>query len=246
MTRLLIPIMVLQVLCAIHAVRTGRARYWVFIIIAFPLLGCIVYVISEMVPDFMRSRAGRRAAANVAKAIDPDRELRRLEDALETADTIDNRRALAEERLRRGEHAEATRLYRSTLNGAHETDPALLMGLARSQFEAGAFEDALQTLGRLKEANPKYESAEAHLIYARALEGVSRLDQAAGEYAALIEYFPGPEAKCRYALLLRRLGQLDKARLMFHEVARSVERGGRVVRASQREWYDLARQNLSA
>lgn len=246
MARLFIPIMVLQVLCAIHAVRTGRARYWIFIIIAFPLLGCIIYAVSEMIPDFMRSRAGRQAAAKVVTTIDPDRDLRFLQDQLETADTADNKRLLAEEHLRRGEPEAAIALLESAVAGAHQEDTALLQGLARAQFSAGRFDATVGTLDRLKIVNPKLESAEAHLIYARALEGMGRFEDADREYAALIEYFPGPEAKCRYALLLRQLGQLDKARLMFHEVARSMERGGRAFREAQREWYEVARQNLGA
>jgi hypothetical protein len=245
-SKLLIPIMILQVLCAVHAVRTGRSRYWIFIVIAFPLLGCIVYAVSEIIPDFLASRTGRRAAAKVVDTIDPDRELRRLQSELDTAETLDNKRLLAEEHLRRGENERAIALFESAVASPHGEDAALLLGLARAQFAAGLFGAALGTLDRVKIVNPKFESAEAHLLYARALEGEGRRDEAVAEYSKLANYYPGPEAKCRYGLLLQQLGRSEAALNQFHEVVRGFERSGGAFREAQREWYEIARRNVGA
>ena len=41
---------VFQVLCAVHCVKTGRQNYWLWIILMFSLVGCLVYFIVEMLP----------------------------------------------------------------------------------------------------------------------------------------------------------------------------------------------------
>ena len=59
---------------------------------------------------------------------------------------------------------------------------------------------------------PDYQSAEAHLLYARALEETGRGEEALAEYRALSEYFVGAEARVRYGLLLARMGREGEAK----------------------------------
>lgn len=40
----------LQVVCAIHCMRQGTQGRWLWIIIFLPLVGCIIYIVSEMRP----------------------------------------------------------------------------------------------------------------------------------------------------------------------------------------------------
>ena len=234
----------IQLLLAVHVVRTGRQLYWIFIIMVFPVLGSIVYAVAELLPDLRNSRTAHGAVRGVQRAIDPDRDLRRLTDELDTADTAENRRRLAEEHLARGDAAEALRLYRGALTGIHSDDPALLMGLARAQFESGDAAACIATLDTLQSAHPKLRSPEGHLLYARAQEAEGRIADALNSYHAVSAYYPGAEARCRYALLLQLEGHDDPARRLFADVVRGYEKGKGFHRAQQRAWYDIARQNL--
>jgi hypothetical protein len=58
-------------------------------------------------------------------------------------------------------------------------------------------------------------------------------------------YFAGAEARCRYALLLRRAGHAEQARRLFEEVVRAVDKAGKPFKRDQREWYDIAKHNLA-
>lgn len=49
----------LDLCCAVHAVRTGRPLYWVFIILAFPVLGAAAYVVAELLPEDLPAAAAR-------------------------------------------------------------------------------------------------------------------------------------------------------------------------------------------
>jgi hypothetical protein len=49
-------VILLQVTVMIHALRTGRPYYWVFIIMAFPVLGCVINFIVEMLPGSRQER----------------------------------------------------------------------------------------------------------------------------------------------------------------------------------------------
>lgn len=234
----------LQLLCAVHAVKTGRPYYWLWIILAFPLVGCLAYLIAEILPELTGGRPARGVVEAAVKAIDPDRDYRKLADNLDTAETADNKRALAEEYIARGKPEMAVALLESALVGLHQDDPALLHGLAKARHAANDFAGAEQALSQLHAADPKFRAAEAHLLYARALEGQAKIGAALAEYGKVAQYYPGAEAKCRYAQLLLAQGQAEPARAIFGEVARGLDKAGKRFIRDQREWYDLAKRNL--
>ncbi len=238
--------MALQACCVYHAVRTGKPLVWVYVILFLPVVGGLVYLVAVVLPELGQSPAARQAVIGVQRAIDPERDYRRLAGELETVDSVDARRKLAEECLRLGRPGEAVRLYEAALIGIHKDDPRLMLALARARFADGDFAGCLGTLDDLKAANPTFESSEGHLLYARALEGAGRVAEALGEYEALVRYFAGEEARARYAVALQQAGEADRAREVFQAIARTVDKSPAFYRRAQREWYDLAKRNLEA
>ncbi len=94
--------------------------------------------------------------------------------------------------------------------------------------------------------NPDFKSADAGLLYARALEALDALDEAEREYAAVAPGFPGAEARLRYALLLKRRGKLQEARAITQGSARRRKaRAPRITAGRRREWLDRARRESS-
>jgi hypothetical protein len=233
-----------QVACCLHAVKTGRNRNWLWLLIIGSALGCLVYTIAEMGPDLLRSRKAVAAGEKARDIIDPDRRLRALMDELDTVETAQNKHAVAAEYMHRNEPQKALPLLQSAATGLYSDDPMILMTLAQAQFGCGRFQQTTATLDHLKAKNPKFENADGHLLYARSLEAQGRADDARGEYAAVSNYFAGAEARVRYGLFLQQQGEAEQAKRVFQEVVRSLDKAGKVFIRDQREWYDIARQNL--
>lgn len=236
---------VIQVLVAVHAGRTGRPAYWILLIIFLPVAGIIAYLLIEILPELAGTRTARTAASGVARFIDPERGYRDAMRQTEIANTPGNRIRLAEECLRSGRFAEAEALYRDLLTGINATEPDLMLGMARAQFEQGRFDQAQSILDQLRAANPDYRSADGHLLYARALEMQGKQGEALEEYAELAAYYPGQEAKCRYAALLGEVGRMTESRRLFQEVCRDVELMPKHARRAQLEWRAFARRHLA-
>lgn len=243
MPYLLIPL--LQITCIIHALRSGRDRSWVYILMFLPGIGVLAYLAVEILPGLWHSRATRGLQQQAIRHLDPMRELRRRRDALEEADTVDNRRLLAEALAEAGEFNEAVEIYRGILTGIHADDPGMLLGMAKAAFSAGLFDEALRTVVRLGETNPRYQPVEAQLLYARALEALGRDDEAAREYEQLVTHAPGEEVRCRYALLLQRRGRAGDAVALFKEVLSRSRRAPGHYRRQERAWIDLARREAA-
>ncbi|NJM35107.1 MAG: tetratricopeptide repeat protein [Rhodomicrobium sp.] len=176
---------------AYHAMQTGRAHIWLYILLFIPLVGPLAYVIIELLPELGSTRRARRVAAGIGDVINPDKEWKhRYEEALRT-DSAETKRFLAEECERKRMWPEAIILYQKAAQGVFADDTALLLGLARAQLGSGDGKGAEETLDRLRAAHPDMTSQDGHLFYARALEMQNRLADAAKEYEALTGYYAG-------------------------------------------------------
>jgi len=237
--------LLVQICFVVHVYRSGAPRYWVFVILAFPVVGCLAYFFLEVSPHSPEARAARATARRMARALDPDRGLREKAENLAVCGSIDNRVALAEECLAAGMPAEAVMLYRSSLTGAYENDPHLRFGLARALVEQAAWDDAAECVARLRRDHPCHRPNETRLLRARVLEATGETGTALGEYHELIPAFVGLEARLRYGLLLERLGRGDAARAVFEEAVAVAKRNPSPVEAEAR-WAKLARERVAA
>ena len=237
-------LLILDAICVGHAAYKRQPALWFFVIIALPFVGAAMYLITEVLPRVRANPVTREAAAGLGRAIDPEKEIRAARAALEEMDTAENRKRLADALVLRGRYAEAREIYESTLIGAHEDDPALMMGLTRALFGLEDWAGVRLTLDRLREAWPDFQSPEAHMFYARAHEAMGELEQALTEYEALAGYYPGEEARYRLGLLLLRLGREEEAEAQFRIIMQSVETGSAAYAREQKEWSVLAKQQL--
>lgn len=246
MSSAIIVSLVIQVLLIIHCIRTGRNSLWIWAIALLPAAGPIAYVLVEVLPGLFRSRGTRRAVQGMRKALDPEQDLRRFEAEARMTGDVASRQRYADELLRHGRSPEAIAAYRQALAGLYEHDPNLLLGLARALFAGGSFGEARQTLDTLVAHNPDFRSPDGHLLYARALQGEGRLEQALQEYAAVAKYFAGAEAPLRYAQLLRASGRAEEARRVLKDLLEHARLAPRHYRRMQREWLAGAEQELAS
>jgi hypothetical protein len=231
-----------QIGMLVHAIRTGREQMWIYVLALLPGVGSIAYFVAEFLPWLMSSPNARRAASSLQWALDPERDLRRYAAQARLSDTVDSKLKLAEELAAAKRYDEAIEAYRGCLAGLFAHEPKIMLALASVEFEKGDHAAAAATLEALAQHNPDFRSAEGHLLYARALETVGRLDEARAEYGRVSDYYPGAEARTRYGLLLKRLGDEDGARRAFKDVLDGAELAPRHVRRHNAEWIEIARR----
>lgn len=234
----------IQIFLIVHAIKTGRQNPWVWIILFFPGLGSFAYVFFELLPEWRRTREGRAVANKILKAVDPHRNLKHLTAELVRSDNVENKLNLARECMNAGMYPEAIELYSNSLKGIYETDPNIMLGLASAHFHQGDFAQAKTILDDIIKHNPKFKSADGHLLYARSLESLAQFDRALEEYHVLSEYYAGYEAKCRYALLLQKVGHTEKSHQLFKSIIEQSKNLSRGYRQAQKQWIDIAKQNL--
>ncbi|HEY7760811.1 MAG TPA: hypothetical protein VIA64_15435 [Burkholderiales bacterium] len=234
---------VIQAFFVFHVYRTGRPYWWAFIILSFPVIGCVAYYALEVFPGSREHRSARRAANQVARAFNPTGGLKARLEALAVCPSVANKIAAADEFMRCGVFGEAVRLYRDALTGPHADDPNLLLGLARAHVNDGTLVEAQEALARLRQLDARYRPEEARLLMARTHEGLGETEQALAEYEEVAQVYIGLEAKCRYGMLLKQLGFAVQANSVFKEMLEHAKRF-KVNLDTERPWIDTARRNL--
>jgi hypothetical protein len=236
-----IPV-ILDLLCIIHVYRTGRPQWWYLVIVGFPVFGAIAYVLLEVLPK----AGGTRVARRVIKVIDPSVDLKARIREVERCGSVDNKAALADELISSGQFDDAIELYKSCLVGLHADQPGLVFGLAEAYFYKRDVDHAIATLDRVIELDPWFRSGEAKLLRARALAGLGRSEEALAQYEAILEHFPGEEARCRYASLLALLGRVGQAEKVLAEAEKRASLNGRQYTRNNKEWLVGARKDILA
>ena len=230
----------LTLFAVVHMFRTGRPMIWLFVILMVPVIGPLAYLLVEVLPSFGQNPAARKALSRARKAIDPNRGVREGSLNYERSQNVDTASKLAGELTKAGRHDEAIRVCMEARTGLFEDDPKILLALASAQSAAGRHTETIATLDYLREKNPGFRSADAHLVYARSLEESGATARALEEYAALANYYPGAEARVRQAMLYKKLGDKARADELFAALLKDARLAPKHFRRAEREWIELA------
>ena len=234
-----------QASLAVHAYRTGRER-WIYLIILVPVVGSLIYVLVEVLPELRYSSTGRKAESRIVGMIAPSDNMAKLRERLALLDSVENRQLLARECVKAGEYGEAIELYTSCLKGIYKNDLQLMLELANANYLSERYSDARDIFVRLREAHPDFRHAEGHLLFARTLENLGEDSDALREYGEVAKYYPGEEANCRHALLLKKVGRRQESNEVFNKILIRSRIRGRKTTREERHWIRTAQENLES
>ncbi len=151
-----------------HAVRTGRGRGWLYVIVLLPGVGSAAYVLTQILPDLFGHRRGGGPGAMLRAA-------RRRFEAGDFAGAIDTLDALI-----------------SRHPGFRSADGHLLY--ARALTELGRHADALEEFEALVQNHP---GAEPRVRYAQLLEELGRQHEARRVYREVLARARGADQAVR-------------------------------------------------
>jgi len=228
----------------VHCLKTGRDRFWIYVLFMAPGLGAAAYLIVEILPDFFRGMTGQKLSRKVKTSLNPAGELNKRSNDFARSGSAESTHRLAQELIERGDYAEAERLYRESRKGLFEFDPVLMQGQAMALFKLKRYEDSIKIMDQLIREVPDYRSQEGHLLYARANGKAGLFDKAVEEFNVLVEYFAGPEARVRYAEFLVENGDIEAARLHCESVMETVKLSPSHYARTHKVWIKRAKSLL--
>jgi len=237
--------LIISIALCVHAVRTNQNMYWLWIILAIPWLGALVYFVAIVLPEMLGGSTARRVSVATRAALDPERDYRTAKRAHDDSPTVGNAMRMAAAAADLGRFDEAERLYGDAARGIHADDPTLLLGRANALLELNRYEEALGVLEALGHNIDQGRTPQAALALGRACEGVGRITEADTAYAWAAERMPGLEAMARYAAFMARHGRRPEAEALVADIDKRIARIKGPLRGEARGWRDLAAQALN-
>ncbi|MES2900309.1 MAG: tetratricopeptide repeat protein [Pseudomonadota bacterium] len=200
---------------AVHAVRTGRPLYWLFLLFMAPGLGSVVYFFGVYLPQSRLERSLLKAGSIVRDKLDPGREIRDAQAAFDLTPTAHNQVRLAKALLEAGQHRAAVEQYEACMNGPFKGDPEICFGAAQALVADGQGARAIELLLDVRAKHPSFREEQLALVLARAFAGAGRQAEAGATFAALVERSNGLEARVEYALwaLAQNMQQVAQAQI---------------------------------
>ena len=241
---LIILTVIVQTCFIFHVFKTGRPYWWAYVILGFPVVGCVIYYFLEVFPGSREHRVANRATRELGRALNPEKELRRCREAVEISPTVENRVALAEELLRHERTQDAIDLYRAARSGPYANDPQLTFGLANACLAHRELAEARKLLEDLAANHASFRADAVALLRARVLEALGEHEAALTQYERVAESCVGLEAKVRYGQLLKTLGYATQAQSVLQEVVMHARRF-RIAHEEERAWADIAQRELT-
>ena len=228
---------------AVHAVRHRQNIYWLFVLFAFPMLGSLVYFFAVYLPSWRQSRGAYVATRAITQFVDPNRAVRESRAEVARAPTVANRMRLGNALLEAGNPQEAIEQLQMAATGPFANDPALLLGLARAQFELARYADAEAALTLLFASHPPTrQQAQPSLLYARTLAALGAAGaRAAFEVALACASDAAP--RCLFAdWLAAQPNEADRKRAaaLYEDILQDGKHWPRHARAHNREWLERA------
>lgn len=235
-----------QIYCIVHCIQNRRGNWWILIIL-IPLIGCIVYFLTEILPArHNANRYGRGTAnANPLRYRPVAQDLPRLRQQIEFSNTVQNKENLADALCQQGDYTEAMELYQSCLNGFHDKDLGLLYKLAEAAFAADAYETSLQALHKIR-ALSDYRASKVRLLLARNYAALEQHDKAREGFLFALEKYTDLEIPYRYAEYLYTQKELPAALNQLEFIEQTVARMPRQAKKQNKNWIQSAKQAQKA
>lgn len=204
------PVLILQALCFYHAYRRNAGQRWYWLIVLFPLVGCILYVVHTV---------ANRSEANElgSDAVVSNRKVEELEKECAFSDSVANRISLADAYVEVGRYRDAIDLYSACLQGFMEGDPGLRMKLLQAYFMADNFTEAVR-LGDGLQSEKSFRSSEARLAYAWALYHSGDAERADCVFRDMDHTFTNYVQRLEYCKFLVRTSRPDAAKAKLSEL----------------------------
>ena len=203
-------ILALQVFCIYHTIRHRNAYYWIFVILFLPLIGCVIYIITQV----YSKRDTEKIATEITQIINPTKKIKDLEKKLAFSESYQNRVNLADAYLEAGRFSEANLHYQQALDGNTQNDFYVIKKMLKAFYQLGDYRNVVHYAAKIK-SHPEFKSSSVQFLYAMALAKQGHISDAEENLDAINVRFSFYEERLAYANFLFSLNKHEKAKAIL-------------------------------
>lgn len=173
-------IIALQGFCIYHLLKHRNAYYWIFLIIFLPVIGCIIYLITQV----YNKRDAEKITNEITHIINPTKKIRDLEKQLQFSDSYQNRVNLADAYLDIKDYNNAITNYLEALDDNFQNDLYVIKQLIEAYFNIENCEQVVLYAQKIKD-HSEFKKSRSQFLYGLALERLGNFDEAESNLRAI-------------------------------------------------------------
>ncbi len=169
-----------QVFCAYHAYKHQKPYYWFFVIMFLPLVGCIVYIITQM---YTKADVDR-IQSDITKVVNPTKQVKDLQQRLQFSDSYANRIDLADAYFEINDFQNAIEHYQHTLQDTVQDDTHARQQLVLSYFKLGDYQNVIANAEVILN-KPEFQGSKSQFCYGLSLKELGKFEEAKTQLKAI-------------------------------------------------------------
>ncbi|WP_343669125.1 tetratricopeptide repeat protein [Chitinophaga sp.] len=233
-------IIILQIVCIIHCLKTGKRDY-IYLLIFLPMIGCIIYFVREILPEINRGEF----FPNLQRVFFPKAVIREWEHRVRISDTVANKMGLAVAYADQQQYAKAIELAEECRK-SFPKDLGILQQLGRFYFFDQRYAESIACMEKaFAQTNANLVKQEDELMYARALEATGMLPPAEDVYKKVIRVHHSIDAMYHYGMFLKKQNRNKEALQQFQTIKDEFHLHPRYVRRMNAQWLRLAKREMA-
>jgi len=231
----------LQLLCIIHIIRAHRNMYWLWIVIAVPYVGGLVYLAVELLPDLLSGKGIDQVRDTLADFIKPGEKFEIIRQKAMYSSTYKNMIEYADALLAKNMAAEALGIYTDQNKGAFLDDPELAYRIALALYKTGDYANAMERLGALMKTSASFErKSRENLLRLMILEKTRDAAFVKAEYQKTLQRIQNNSIELPYIEFLIKTNDRGELKSIFEKI-RGDEQSMRINRVRyDRNFYAAA------
>lgn len=203
-----------QAFCIYHAIKNRKAYYWIFIILFLSVIGCVIYLVTQV----YNKRDVSIIQERVTNILVPTKKVKALEKQLEFLDTYQNKVNLADAYFEMKDFYHAIKLYEDAAKDENQNNYYIKAQLVMAHYQAGHYEAAIAYAETLQE-HSEFEKSKAQFTYGLALEKIGRLDAAEAQLKKIDQRYDNYEERLVLAQFLLEREKMEEGKDILIEIS---------------------------
>ncbi len=206
-------VVALQVFCVYHLYKNKNDYYWVFLIIFLPLIGCAIYLITQV----YNKRDVDKIQSEITTIINPTKKVRDLEKTLAFSETFQNRINLADAYFEIKDYPNAIIHYEEAISKDFHNDTYAILQLIKSYHYSNDYEKVVFYSEKV-ENTTDFKGSQSQFFYGLSLARLGQNEKAEKHLKAIDTRYSNYEERLVLAEYLLSQSKNTEAKDLLNEI----------------------------
>ncbi len=206
-------IIAFQAYCLYHMYKNRNSYYWAFLIFFVPLIGCIIYLVTQV----YSKQDAEKITNEIAHVINPTKKIKDLEKRLEFSESYQNQVNLADAYLEIKDYNNGITHYLESLEDQSQNNFYATKQLIEAYFNTEDFEKVIYHVDKIKD-HPEFKKSRTQFLYGLALERLGKMEAAETNLRPIDVRYSFYEERLTLAKFLISINKNDDAKEILNDI----------------------------